>query len=125
MREVLRDDFDVALTWVGGVEQIPGNKKGLRAPFECFANGAEKSHPEIGLPRRGFAGREVAEVIAEMEITAMGESKGHIVSQGRNIGDCGMYALRLAKAGEKKALFHIVLTVRAARDDDAGSETYI
>lgn len=63
------------------VEQIARDKEYLRAPFEGFANGAEKRDPKIGLARRCFPGREIAEVIAEMEIAAMGKSNVHAGSR--------------------------------------------
>ena len=93
MREVLRDDFDVAITWMRCVEQVAGDKEYLCAPFESFANCAEKRYPKVGLARRRFTRRKVVEIIAEMEITTMGESKVHAGSRDQYNDDSAMCML--------------------------------
>ena len=118
MRKILRNDFNVTLAWMRGVEQVARDQEYLSAPFECFANATEKRHSKIGLTCGGFARREVVEVITEMEITAMGKSKVHVISQNQDINNCVMCELWLAKAKRRKALLDIVLTVRAIPPDD-------
>ena len=90
MREILRDDFYVTITWMRRVEQIARDKEYLCTPFESFANGAEKRYPKVGLARCCFTWREIAEVIAEMEIATMGKSKVHAGSRDQYNDDSVM-----------------------------------